>query len=231
MERRRHKRSIVDLMDIRGEIIFTTDINILNMSIGGVLIKTLRRMNMGRKYVLKLGRGSSPLTLTGEIVWSSLAEGHKDIHGEIIPVFKAGMNFTGVPGEKTAEIAGFLNEHLSASGAREFTNIYRMSGLRLYSRFNVKDLSGNLAYCHYPFRIKDVSLGGMLMEGADPLEIEDRHMAEMVLPENKVISFLGRVVRRNFNTSNDERRYETGIEFIDIPKEDREILKKFICFN
>jgi Tfp pilus assembly protein PilZ len=231
-ERRRYKRLRVNFADIQGKTLFTNDVKTLNISVGGALLKTDRRMNIGKTYILKLKNKSKFLTLLGNVVWFTLSESYKDPFGNIIPIYIVGMNFTDVSSEKTKELSDFIKDYFIDDYQRFDTmDLYRMSGQRLNMRFPVGTLDDNIAYCYYNSKVKNISLGGMLIESEDALEIEDRYLMEVVLPENKVISFVGRIVTCTLSNIIGKKRYEIGIEFIDVLKQDKKILKEFILFH
>ncbi len=52
-ERRSFPRFTVDIMDIHGKMLFTNDVKILDISMGGVLLKADRRLNIGRDYTIQ----------------------------------------------------------------------------------------------------------------------------------------------------------------------------------
>lgn len=76
--------------------------------------------------------------------------------------------------------------------------------------------------------VKKLGLSGMLIETEQALENEDKFPMEMTLPENKVIMFQGVVVSCFLVIDTDPEKYEVGIEFLDMPEENRENLEKFI---
>jgi len=53
-DKRRHKRFRSDLMELYGKIVLAQKVEIIDISLGGVAVKTDRRLNIGREYLLKL---------------------------------------------------------------------------------------------------------------------------------------------------------------------------------
>ena len=230
-EKRRYNRLMIDFVDVPDKTFFINDVKILNLSIGGALLKTDRRMNIGETYTLKLKNKSKFLTLIGNVVWFTLSESYKDPFGNMIPIYTVGMNFTDVSSERIKGISDFIKDYFIDYQRFEVNDLYRLSGHRLNKRFPIGTLDGNTVSCYYNSKVKNISLGGMLIESKDVLEIEDRHLMEVILPEDRVISFLGRIVTCNLSNVIGEKRYEIGIEFIDMLKQDKKILKEFILFN
>ena len=54
LEQRHSPRFSIESMDINGRIMLANKVEILNMSVGGLLLKTDKRLNVGTIYVLRL---------------------------------------------------------------------------------------------------------------------------------------------------------------------------------
>ena len=53
-ENRRYKRFSVDIFGINGKMMFANEVEIQDISIGGISIRVDRRLNMGSEYTLKV---------------------------------------------------------------------------------------------------------------------------------------------------------------------------------
>jgi c-di-GMP-binding flagellar brake protein YcgR len=78
------------------------------------------------------------------------------------------------------------------------------------------------------YGVKKISLGGMLIESESPLEIEERIPMEIILPGDIHIKFLGRIASSLKVSEVGTSRYNIGIEFIEMPEEDKKKLQEFI---
>ncbi len=76
--------------------------------------------------------------------------------------------------------------------------------------------------------VKMLSLGGVLMTGDHPHELESKLLMDMTLPENVRISFTGRVTSCLALKQGKGESYEIGIQFADMSEQDKTKLKKFI---
>jgi c-di-GMP-binding flagellar brake protein YcgR len=77
------------------------------------------------------------------------------------------------------------------------------------------------------YRAKMLNLGGVLMEGGHPTELNRKLQIEMIVPENVQISITGRVTSCHPAKTKD-KRYDVGIEFMSMSEKDRIKLKQFI---
>ena len=107
-ERRRYKRFAVDNYDITGKILFAKHVRIVNISVGGVLLKTDRNLNINKTYLLRMEDPEQIIPVRGTVVRSGLSETYKTHLGETIPVYAAGMQFTDISREKIDEITDFI---------------------------------------------------------------------------------------------------------------------------
>ncbi len=76
-------------------------------------------------------------------------------------------------------------------------------------------------------RALKLNLGGVLMTSDHAHELNSKLMIEMTLPDNVLVSLVGRVTSC-LPAKNRDAGYEVGIEFRYITEQDRNKLKKFI---
>ena len=213
-ERRLHKRFVVE--GIEGTLMFATDVEILNISINGVALKSNRRLEIGREYTLKLEYMEKAVSMNGMVIWSVLSELGKGPHEEKVPIYKAGMNFTNVISEKMSGLLDFIEENKVAPDNR------------LTIRFDVKTPDRARLNGPHNYTVKKVSNGGMLIVTDMPFKAEERFPMEIYLYDNKVIRVLGRVASCLEITDDIPNHYDIGIEFIEISQNDKAKFNEFI---
>jgi hypothetical protein len=225
--KRRYQRFPVDFMDICGKILFSTDIKVLNISIGGISFGTDKRLTKGGVYVLRLERKSSILYLEGTILWSKL---NKDIPEDrnLVHPYIVGMKFKHSSDTQGREIEKFIKdnfiEYQRIEGFAPLTN-----GIRIHVRFHINNPDKATIDCAEHYKVKKISISGMLIESVNVFQIEDRLPMQMKLSEDKSIAFWGRIVTYQAIQDSDPSRYEIGIEFSDMAKTDGTILREFIA--
>jgi hypothetical protein len=107
-ERRRYQRFNIDNYDITGKILFAKHVRIINISVGGVLLKTDRNLNINKTYLLRMEDPDQILPVMGTVLRSDFSKNYKTPLGDIIPVYAAGMQFTDISREKIDEITDFI---------------------------------------------------------------------------------------------------------------------------
>ena len=223
-DKRRFRRFSVDILGINGKMLFANEVEILDISVGGVSLKVDRRLNIGNEYTLKMGNGDQSISIKGEIVWSKISGTKKGSRDDVIPIYAAGMRFSSIGGDKADSLARFI-ERVSHSTHEE---AHRLSGLRFNMRFPVQGSKKAVLDMAEGYAVKKLSLGGMLIRSADPFEVDERFPMEIALPGGRRIDFVGRIASCFQVADEEPARYDIGIEFADMPEDDRASLKEFI---
>lgn len=224
-EQRRYKRFAVDVMDINSKMIFANEVEILDVSLGGVSVRVDRRLNIGNEYTLKIEDKAKAICLKGVVVWSLLSEVRKSPEGEMVPIYTIGMKFTDISKEGAAELTNFIEGHRQDYLDSE---VHEPGGLRLNIRFNIAAPEKTVLDYPESYRVKKLSLGGMLVESVRELEVEGRFPMEVSLPNDTRVTFQGRVASCLAAGDVRHRGFDIGIEFAEMSKRDRERLRKFI---
>ncbi len=225
--KRRYQRFSVDFLDIYGKILFSTNIKVLNISVGGVSFSTDKRLATGGVYVLRLERNNSILYLEGTILWSKLNKnmpaGNNLVHPYIL-----GMQFSHSSDNQRRAIEIFIKDNfIDYQRVENFDPV--ISGIRIYVRFHINNPDKATIDCAERYKVKRISESGMLVESVNAFHIEERVPMQITLSENKAIAFWGRIVTYQAIQDTDPPRYEMGVEFIDMAETDRTLLKTFIA--
>lgn len=214
-ERRRYKR--YDVKDLSGQILYSVEARILNMSINGMAVETNHLVNVDRKYLIKLSNGVDTVELKGVVAWSNLVRTERLHTGDVVPVFKAGIKFEGLLSDKAKKLLEFIDKN----------RILKLEH-RLHGRFRIDSKTAKIAYPH-DYLIKKISLSGMLIESDTMLDpgVE----LEFILNINRKsqIKTKGRVV--NIKKEDDRNTYSIGIEFIELSDKDKNILSDYLSRN
>ncbi len=219
-DKRRYKRFTLNIQEINGKMLFATQVKVIDISIGGISIKANRRLNIGSEYSLKL-EGMKTISLRGSVVWSSLGESRGKSDGEVVPIYSAGLKFTNMSPEKTAELLSFID-----SNKKEEVQV--IGGTRLNVRFHINDPEKAILNFPSSYKVKKIGLGGMLIECVRDLEIESRIPMELSVRADNPIEFVGRVASCQLTGGGVQRQFDIGIEFTDLTEKERAVLASFI---
>jgi hypothetical protein len=214
-ENRRNKRFVVE--GIQGNVLYTSDLEILNISLDGAAIETTKRLELNREYTFKIKYRDSTLNLRGRVVWAILISKEKKNSRALIPLYRAGIRFTDILTEKANMLMNFIEEN------KVKTLESRVGGLR----FNIGKTEDIKIDLPHKYDVKKISLSGMLVETEYPLELDSHHDIELFLNDAPV-NIAGRVAYCKKRDTVDVNIYDIGVEFITITDKDRQVLKDFL---
>ncbi|MEW6570942.1 MAG: PilZ domain-containing protein [Nitrospirota bacterium] len=213
-EKRRHRRYAVE--GICGNVLYTSDIEVLNVSIEGIALETQRRLELNREYSFKIRHKDAVLSLKGRVVWSTLISKEKKGMRAPIPVYRAGVRFPGSLSEKATDLIKFIEQNKLES----FDN-------RVGVRFKLDSAKNIKIAIPQTYKIKKIGLSGMLAETEYPLDLDSVYDIEIIADES-LINIMGKVTRCEKILSNNSVKYGIGFEFVRMSEENYMLLKDFL---
>ncbi|HMK50425.1 MAG TPA: PilZ domain-containing protein, partial [Thermodesulfovibrionales bacterium] len=108
-DNRRNKRYVVD--DLGGNVFYTSELEVLNLSIDGAAIETARRLELNREYTFKIKCDNSYISLRGLVVWAILVSKVDKYTGGVTPVYRAGVRFMDTLNDKANMLIKFIEDN------------------------------------------------------------------------------------------------------------------------
>jgi len=220
-DKRSHKRFTLNVAEVNTRMVLVTDVNVLDISIGGILLKANRQLNIGSEYTLKLGAKNRVLSLRGAVMWSSLNESRTGVDGVVAPIYRAGLKFRNMSTESITELLNFIEGHKKEE-------VHATGGERLNVRFHIDGEEKAVLNIPASYEAKVISLRGVLLECIQDFAIGSTIPMSLSLHDDKLIRFMGRVASRRDIYNDGRKQYAIGIEFLDLTDKDREILASFV---
>ncbi len=213
-ERRQHPRFVVE--NLFGKMAHASQVEVLNMSLSGAAVRVDRRLNIGTEYVLRLELSDDEVQVKGVVVWSMLSEIRTMPGRQNASVYTAGLRFIDTSTAALQSILDFVQESQAVPDQP-------VTGMRFHIQ------SRGEAVLDYPegYRVKSLSLAGMLIETERDVDIEGTVPMEVFLPDGPPMTFSGRIVSSE-ESLDEVRRFELGIEFLDISPADQVRLSKYL---
>lgn len=223
--KRRHRRFSVDVMDIKGNAVFASEVVINDISITGVSLITDLKLEVGTEYSLRILDSNLDLPIRGTVIWciGNEATGAEDEHSHL--KYAAGLQFAELQQETISGLMSFIESHLVEKPVQVKLN--EMSGLRCNIRFPVDGKETAILNVAETYRVRKLSLGGLLIVSSRSFDPETRIHMGISIPGNMHLSFTGRIASC-IPSPDTTSCFEIGIEFIDMPEQDRAALKEFI---
>jgi hypothetical protein len=209
--KRSTERLSVDRLE--GRVALVTQVDILNISLGGIAVKVDRRLNLGSECTLKLSQGKQLVCLRARVVWSALT-GFRKKGRQQGPEYSVGMRFVDVINPKGSALVEFIKQN---KGFKE----QRLSGLRVPLATRGRAVLDQ----PHPFRVKLISSRSMVIEIGKELDLNQSYPMEVMVDELRVISMTGRVSSR---LEMAPKRYEIGVDFARLSARDKALLKSLL---
>ena len=223
-DKRRHKRFRVDLVEINGKMSLADKVQILDISLGGVSLKADRRLNIGKEYLLKLEEKGKNLEVKGTVVRSELSGIEQRPGGQGVSIFTVGMMFNEGFADQLADflkpIEQTRKKDATTSGADRRLNV----------RFNITTPQEKILTFPLQFKVKTISLGGMLIQTEQLLAINSMIPMELSLNSEDTVTFIGRVASCAMTEHADQPYYDIGVEFTDLEEKNKTLLKTFVDY-
>jgi hypothetical protein len=213
--RRRESRFSVE--GVQGRMTFASDVEILNMSLSGCAVKLDRRLNIGGDYNLKLEVDDATVPVRAKVVWESLCEVRKESNGDTRPVYSAGLRFCDLLSEPARTLLAFIDRH-------KLDEEKRLGGLR----FHIDAPGQALLDVPVEYRVRVISLSGMLIHTDVLLEFDSRYAMEIILADGRPLTLQGRVAYSQQTDGGANAPYEIGIEFVALAPADRRRLAAYL---
>ncbi len=94
--KRQHKRFSVDLMEINGRMPLAGKVEIIDVSPGGIALRTDKRLMVGKEYQIKLETRRKQINIKGVVVRCELSGIEDRGNGEGVSMYTAGIKFRDV---------------------------------------------------------------------------------------------------------------------------------------
>ena len=196
------------VVGVRGKVSFAERVEVINMSAGGIALRTDRRLEIGREHNLVVDGQGFHAELKAVPVWSKPIPATET--GEDDSGYTVGLRFVEALAPETRDQAGIFKEK------------------RLSTRFRIKTRELVLVDVDDPCEVRLISRSGMLIRTARPFEVESVYRIEIVPPEQAPIRLKGRIASQMESTRGHVTAYDLGVEFLEMSEDSRERLDAFI---
>ncbi len=197
------------VVGVRGKVSFAERVEVINMSVGGIALRTDRRLEIGREHNLVVDGRGFHAELKAVPVWSKPIPAALD-EDEPDPGYTVGLRFVEALAPETQDLTGIFKEK------------------RLSTRFRIQGQDLVLIDVDDPCEVRLISRSGMLIRTARPFEVESVYRIEIVPPEELPIRLNGRIASQLKSTRGHVTAYDLGVEFLDMSEESRKRLDDFL---
>jgi Tfp pilus assembly protein PilZ len=174
--------------------------------------------------LITLQEEGKKLDVKGTIVRSELSGIEQQANGQGVSIFTAGMMFNEGFADKLADFLKPIEQ------TRKKGEPPPAADRRLNVRFNITTPQEKILSYPLQFKVKSISLGGMLIQTEYAVEINSKIPTELSLNTDTRVTFIGRVVSCAMAVYTGQINYDIGVEFTDLTDEDKTLLNIFIDY-
>lgn len=195
-DRRSHERFKLNVLEINCTVMFTKKVKVIDISINGVSLESTYRLNLGNSYALHLTDKKKTIALRGNVVWSSLVESKRGHSGNVIPVYKVGMNLSDMSHEKGIDFLNFILENrmicMNKAPAATLDNGSEIPKKNLDKAEHTHNFRGSIGYHKAPGLTEHPS-GQRIKEVCQAATTDQVSLTRLVVPR-KVLATTGKAV-------------------------------------
>jgi Tfp pilus assembly protein PilZ len=193
------------------------EFELVDVSLDGIGVQSVLPLQIGRLYTGTIEWEGERLSVAGRVAWSVLARTTKSPNGDVLPVYHSGIQFAEHADEALADRRRLL----------ERATTYR-AGDRLFGRYEALPAQTRVVL-DSSFRVRTVSAGGMLIEAAEPFELETVLDLDLDLDGHR-LRCRGRVASLDVPQELDGQLvHRAGIEFLDLDVEATAALAAYLA--
>lgn len=213
--RRRYPR--YEVVGLGGNLVVPMEVRVLNLSLGGMAVETHDYLRFGRQYSVNLDHEGRRVTLVATVAWCKLKGTRRQSSGEVAPVYRAGLRFQVLSGERLQELWKIIRGHAVVEVDDS-----------VFGRFAPEQPKVVELDSDYRFSVRKLSLSGMLIETDFVPELDSLLPLEVLLPESR-----WEAVARVASVPNLGRRSigeptQVGVEFCGLDRRRRSELRSYL---
>ncbi len=183
----------------------------------GAAITTTQQLAIGREYALKFRVEDDLLHLQGRVVWSVLSHSKMLKNGEVVPVYKAGVRFSNTLTDTATQLISYIGKNRHDSHEKR----------RLGVRLKVQQREGSEIDLSSEYRVKKISLSGMLIE-TDTFLANDRLYEMVMVLDGTRVAVTGRIAYQAEIKTGNSDMFDIGIEFLAMNEKAHSTLKTYL---
>jgi c-di-GMP-binding flagellar brake protein YcgR len=222
-DQRRYKRYNLDSVKINGKMVLADKFEIIDISAGGMALKTDKFLNIGKEYVIRLGSKHKCIDVRGRVVRCELSTIERGSDEEGVTIYTAAVMFQDVSPDT---ITDFINASEQVRKVKHSMTPNRRSHVRFYI------VAPGETTLQYPteFKVKKISMTGMLIEADQALPKESRVPMGLSLQDSEPpVTFTGRVASCQ-KSEGEEPAYEIGVEFMELVQQNKQVVETFVQY-
>jgi hypothetical protein len=219
---RKHKRYRLRLIHIKSKVFLAGKADIVDMSLGGVLLRTEGKLAIGRECSILFAYRGMQYPVKGEVVRAEMSGLAERAGGEPIALYLVGIMFA-----EGSE--GTVREFLDSIEQSEKSQVPATANWRFRDvQFSLTTPSEKVLEFPEQFLIRDISKRGVIIQTGQPMHEDGMVLLELSLDSAPPAKFMGRVVSCRPSKDQGQEDYAVGVEFTELTDQAHDVLRKFM---
>ena len=152
-DKRHYKRFMLEGQYVLSRMNFSTEVDLIDISLGGASINTDRKLNVGESYDCRIREGEQVMSVAGTVIWQEPVKPKTEDKTEAADNYYVGLCFDKIFTSKGDNLAGLIEEWARSEHQR-----HRVRGVR------VKLKKANAELDHVgQYRVDEISFGTMTL--------------------------------------------------------------------
>jgi hypothetical protein len=218
---RKHKRFRLRLINIESKVNLAGRAEIVDMSQGGVLLRTEAKLAIGRECSVLFGHRGKHYSVKGLVVRSEMSGIDARSPNRPVTLYLVGIMFKD-------ESAGAVKSFLDSIEQGKKVEVPATANWRFRDvQFNLTTPTEKVLEFPVQFTIRDISKSGVIIRTEQQLNMDCMILLELSLDAAAPVSFMGRVVSCRMSRDRGQHGYAVGVEFSDLTDRAVEALLQF----
>lgn len=217
---RRFKRFKLDVTELDGKMLLTSNVEVLNLSAGGASVRSEGELPVGKELLITFAEKGKKTGIQGIVVQSASSGTGKGAGGKDVAFFITNIRFQAGQARQIASVIGSRERQREDSAPVADD---RRRDVRFHMTIPLESVLSHTAR----FRVKQMSMSGMLVQSEQPMEINSTIPMDLSLAGGRV-NFIGRVVSCRTAETDGKNWHDIGVEFLELTDEGRTLLEKFL---
>jgi hypothetical protein len=219
---RKHKRFKLRLINIESKVNLVGKVDVVDMSPGGVLLRTEGKLAIGRECSIQFGYRGIQYPVKGMVIRSELSGIDERSQNKSVTRYLVGIVFKD-------ESAGKVKEFLDSIEQSKKVEMPATANWRFRDvQFNLTTPNEKVLDFPTQFTIQDISKSGVIIQTEQQLSRDCVILLELSLNAAAPVSFMGRVVSCRMSRDRGQGCYAVGVEFTELTDEAVEVLLQFM---
>ncbi len=198
------------------------EVEIIDISVGGVAVKADRKLNIGKEYLITLESEGKHIKINGVVVRSELSGIEERADRGEVTIYSAGISFKDESADKIKHFLDSIDDNKKSQVPVQPGWYYRDI------QFAITTPDEKVLNLPTQFGVKDISQSGVIIITDHQLKIDSMVLMELSVSSCNPVSFMGKVVSCRKKQNKELLNYEIGVEFSDLMDKDRLLLISFI---